>query len=144
MVFAGFDVLASKIVSVIIAVCLLATLWWSRNWLTRGLTVLFIGLIIGFWFINGGAILRYIVLFMGVMSCLYSLWDIVEDLVVRKVNESDATKFAKHTGCCVPQFWGFIWFLVSLVFLGIAIILGLIAFKDMSKIDGGNGGGATA
>ena len=30
-----------------------------------------------------------------VMSCTYSIWDIIDDLVMRKVNDSDATKFAK-------------------------------------------------
>jgi hypothetical protein len=64
------------------------------------------------------------------MSCLYSLWDIVEDLVVRRVNESDATQFAKYTGCCVPQFWGLIWFLISLVFLAAGVLAGLIVFRD--------------
>jgi hypothetical protein len=66
------------------------------------------------------------------MSCLYSLWDIVEDLVVRKVNESDATKFAKYTGCCIPQFWGLVWLIISLIFLGAAIIAGLAVFHDQS------------
>ena len=30
-----------------------------------------------------------------VMSCTYSFWDIIDDLVMRKVNDSDATKFAE-------------------------------------------------
>jgi hypothetical protein len=130
MVFAAFDIVASKVVSVLIGVCLLLTLWWAKNWLTRGLTVLFIGLIVVFWLVEGGLYLTYFVLFMGVMSCLYSLWDIIDDLVLRKVNESDASKFAKLTGCCVPQFWGFLWFLVSLIFLGLGIVCGLLAFNN--------------
>lgn len=129
MVFAGFDVLSSKIVSIIIGVCMLLTLYWARNWLTRGLTVLFIGVVVALWLIKSGEYLTYFVLFMGVMSCLYSLWDIVEDLVMRRVNESDATKFAKLCGCCPPQFWGFVWFLVSLVFLAAAILAALVVFK---------------
>ncbi|KAI8054372.1 peptidase M50B-like-domain-containing protein [Syncephalis plumigaleata] len=119
MVFAGFNVLASKIVSVIIGVCLLVTLWWAKNWLTRGITLLKL-------------LASNISFSLWVMSCLYSLWDIVEDLVVRKVNESDATKFAKYTGCCVPQFWGLVWFIISLIFLGAAIIAGLAVFHDQS------------
>ena len=42
----------------------------------------------------------------SVMSCTYSFWDIIDDLVMRKVNDSDATKFAElcrwpssHSGC---------------------------------------------
>ncbi|RKP10320.1 peptidase M50B-like-domain-containing protein [Thamnocephalis sphaerospora] len=136
MIFAGFDVLASKVVSVIIGICLLATLWWARNWLTRGVTLLFIGLIVVLWLVKDAVGLKYFVLFMGVMSCLYSLWDIVEDLVVRKVNESDATKFAKYTGCCVPQFWGLVWFLISLVFLAAAVLAGIAVFRDRASASG--------
>ncbi|KAJ1969905.1 hypothetical protein H4R35_006016 [Dimargaris xerosporica] len=76
-----------------------------------------------------GLVLIFIVLFMGVMSCLYSLWDIVEDLVVRKVNSSDATRFAQMTGC-PSQLCGFLWFLVSLAFLAAGVLGGLAVFKD--------------
>jgi len=67
------------------------------------------------------------------MSCLYSLWDIIEDLVVRKVNESDASKFAKLSHCCPAQVWGVIWFLVSLGFLAVGIIAALIVFGQDGK-----------
>ncbi|KAJ2885257.1 hypothetical protein H4R27_001495 [Coemansia aciculifera] len=129
MVFAGFNVLASKIVSVMIGVCLLATLFWAKNWLTRVITVLFVGLIVGLWFTPHGTGLRYVVLFMGVMSSLYCLWDIVDDTLCRKVNESDATKFAQKTHCS-SRCCGFIWLLVSLVFLVGAILLGVAFLKD--------------
>ncbi|KAJ2002722.1 hypothetical protein GGI04_001331 [Coemansia thaxteri] len=128
MVFAGFNVLASKIVSIIIGVCLLATLLWAKNWLTRVITILFVGLIVGLWFTPDGAGLRYVVLFMGVMSSLYSLWDIIDDTLCRKVNESDATKFAQKTHCS-SRCCGFIWLLVSLVFLVAAILLGIAFLK---------------
>jgi len=65
MVFAGFNVLASKIVSVIIGIALLATLWWAKNWLTRIITIGFIGVLVGLWFIANGIGLKYFVLFMG-------------------------------------------------------------------------------
>ncbi|KAJ1897960.1 hypothetical protein LPJ66_003048 [Kickxella alabastrina] len=129
MVFSGFNVLASKIVSVVIGVCLLATLFWAKNWLTRIITVLFAGLIVGLWFTPHGAGLRYVVLFMGVMSSLYSLWDIVDDTVRRKSNESDATKFAQRTHCS-SRCCGMLWLLVSLIFLVGAILLGLAFLKD--------------
>ncbi|KAJ1985215.1 hypothetical protein H4R34_000174 [Dimargaris verticillata] len=58
-----------------------------------------------------------------------SLWDIVEDLVVRKVNSSDATRFAQMTGC-PSQLCGLIWFLVSLAFLTAGVLGGLAVFKD--------------
>jgi hypothetical protein len=65
MVFAGFNITASKVVSVIIGLCLLATLWWARNWLARGITLLFIGLIVALWLIEESVGLTYFVLFMG-------------------------------------------------------------------------------
>ncbi|GES86672.1 hypothetical protein GLOIN_2v1659360 [Rhizophagus clarus] len=77
-----------------------------------------------------GAGLKYFVLFVGVMSCLYSLWDIMDDLVFRKVNESDASKFAKQCKCCPSQIWGFIWLIISLIFLGIGVLAGLAVFKQ--------------
>ncbi|KAI9143135.1 peptidase M50B-like-domain-containing protein [Paraphysoderma sedebokerense] len=127
LIFAGFDSTASKVASVILGLCLLVVLYWAKNWLTRGLTIFFGGLIVLFWFYPANAAgLRYFVLFMGVMSCLYSLWDIVEDLVVRKVHSSDASRFAEEFGCFPAQVWGVIWFLISLIFLGAAIVLSLI------------------
>jgi hypothetical protein len=65
MVFAGFNVLASKIVSVVIGICLLVTLWWAKNWLTRGITLLFIGMIVVLWVVKEAVGLKYFVLFMG-------------------------------------------------------------------------------
>ncbi|KAJ2120094.1 hypothetical protein IW147_005333 [Coemansia sp. RSA 720] len=53
-----------------------------------------------------------------------NLWDIVDDTVKRKVNESDATKFAQKTHCS-SRFCGALWLLVALVFLVAAILLGL-------------------
>ena len=35
------------------------------------------GLIILFWFVAGGVALRYLVLFIGVMSCMYVVWDVI-------------------------------------------------------------------
>lgn len=58
------------------------------------------------------------------MSALYSLFDISDDLIFRKVNESDASVFAKRFGgssIC----WGVLWFIVSFVFLGLGIVVSL-------------------
>ena len=37
------------------------------------------------------------------MSCMYTLWDIVDDTLSRKINESDASRFAELCGCCPSQ-----------------------------------------
>jgi hypothetical protein len=76
-------------------------------------------LIVVFWFAGGGVALRYLVLFIGVMSCMYVLWDIIgsfhsrlceiyllsasDDTIARKVNSSDASAFARVCGCCPSQ-----------------------------------------
>jgi len=41
MIFCGFDLTASKVMSVILSFALLLTLFWARNWLTRFITVFF-------------------------------------------------------------------------------------------------------
>ena len=98
MVFAGFNAMASKYVAGIIGGILIIVLVFARNWLAALTTICF-GALIGFlWWFHEGFYLQYFVLFLGVMSCLYSLWDIVEDLIARKVNESDASKYSKL--CC--------------------------------------------
>ncbi|KAH9935811.1 peptidase M50B-like-domain-containing protein [Amylocystis lapponica] len=104
LIACGFDTNASKIASLVLAVFFLFTLWWARrNWLTWLLILGMTGLIVLFWFVAGGVALRYFVLFIGVMSCLYVLWDIVDDTVARKVNSSDASAFADICGCCPSQ-----------------------------------------
>ncbi|KNG49182.1 hypothetical protein TW65_04163 [Stemphylium lycopersici] len=68
-------------------------------------------------------------LFIGVMSSLYSVWDICDDLILRKVNSSDASVFAKRYGGS-SQCWGVIWSLISLIFMVCGILAGLAAFKQ--------------
>jgi len=56
-------------------------------------------------------------------------WNIhMQDLVFRKVNESDASKFAKKTKCCPAQFFGILWFLIALAFMVGAILAGIVVF----------------
>lgn len=131
LIACGFDTSASKVACIVLAVFFLLTLWWARkNWLTWVLIAGMVGLIVLFWFVAGGVALRYFVLFVGVMNCMYALWDIVDDTISRKVNTSDATVFAKQFGCCPPQVWGVIWLLIAFVFFGLGVLVGIAAFKD--------------
>lgn len=78
LTFAGFNINASKVASIVIGVAFLMTVWWGRrDWLTVGTVVAAVGLLVGCWFIRGAEALRFVVLFIGVMSSLYSVWDIV-------------------------------------------------------------------
>jgi len=138
MIFCGFNPLASKICAVIIGICMLLLLWYAKNWLVRLITVVFVGLIALMWYIEDAKYLEYFVLFLGVMSCFYSLWDIIDDVVLHKIQESDASKFAKlfcH-GCMPSQLWGFFWFIYSLIFLVLGIVLGIYTFREREGLDG--------
>lgn len=63
------------------------------------------------------------------MSNLYSIWDITDDLILRKVNESDASVFSRRYGGS-SACWGVIWALISLIFMAAAILGGIAAFKQ--------------
>jgi len=115
----------------VLAVFFLFTLWWARsNLLTWVLIIGMSGIIVMFWFVAQGVALRYFVLFVGVMSCLYVLWDIIDDTIARKVNSSDASAFAQICGCCPPQVWGVLWLIIAFIFFGGGLLVGLVVFKQ--------------
>lgn len=130
LIFCGFNIVASKVASFVLGVCFLLTLWWGkRDWLTIMTVLLAVGLLIACWFISHAQALRFVVLFIGVMSSLYSVWDICDDLILRKVNSSDASVFAKRYGGS-SQCWGVIWSIVSVIFMAAGIVAGLAAFSQ--------------
>ncbi|KAF9453660.1 hypothetical protein P691DRAFT_719040 [Macrolepiota fuliginosa MF-IS2] len=131
LIACGFNTNASKVASIVLGVFFLFTLWWARkNWLTWLLIAGMTGLILLFWFVAGSVALRYFVLFIGVMSCMYVLWDVIDDTIARKVNTSDASAFAEICGCCPSQVWGIIWLIQAFIFFILGIIVGLVAFKQ--------------
>jgi hypothetical protein len=78
LTFCGFDIIASKVASFVLGACFLLTLWWGKkDWLTILTVLLAVGLLVACWFIAHAQALRFVVLFIGVMSSLYSVWDIV-------------------------------------------------------------------
>lgn len=139
LIACGFDTNASKVASIVLAVFFLFTLWWARkNWITWVLILGMTGLVLLFWFVGGGVALRYFILFIGVMSCLYCLWDVIDDTIARKVNTSDASAFARICGCCPSRVWGVIWLIQAFIFFALGVIVGLVAFKEnaeQQKID---------
>lgn len=131
LITCGFNTNASKIATLVLAAFFLFTLWWARrNWLTWILILGMSGLIVLFWFIDNSIALRYFVLFIGVMSCMYVLWDVIDDTIARKVNGSDAYSFAEICGCCPSQVWGVIWLIQAFIFFAGGILVGLVAFKQ--------------
>jgi len=78
LTFCGFNIVASKVASMVLAGAFLLTMWWGkRDWLTILTILLAVGLLVACWFIAHAVALRWVVLFIGVMSSLYSVWDIV-------------------------------------------------------------------
>lgn len=62
LIFAGFDIVASKVASIVLGVCFLLTLWWARrDWLTIMTVLLAVGLLVACWFIAHGEALRWVV-----------------------------------------------------------------------------------
>lgn len=62
LTFCGFDIVASKIASIVVGVCFLLTLWWGRkDWLTILTIGLAVGLIVAFWFIDHAEPLRFVI-----------------------------------------------------------------------------------
>lgn len=55
-----------------------------------------------------------------------------DDLILRKVNESDASVFAQRYGGS-SQCWGVIWSIISLIFMIGGIIAGLAAFPESAS-----------
>jgi hypothetical protein len=62
LIFCGFNIVASKIASIVLGVCFLLTLWWARkDWLTIITVVRAVGLLIACWFIAHAEPLRFVV-----------------------------------------------------------------------------------
>ncbi|KAJ7445745.1 peptidase M50B-like-domain-containing protein [Mycena galericulata] len=131
LIACGFDTNASKVASIVLGVFFLFTLWWARrNLLTWVLILGMVGLILLFWFVADSVALRFFVLFVGVMSCMYVLWDVIDDTIARKVNSSDASAFSRICGCFPSQVWGFIWLIQAFIFFAAGVLVGLAAFKE--------------
>ncbi|KAJ3360980.1 hypothetical protein GGF32_007913 [Allomyces javanicus] len=127
LVFCAFDSTASQIAAGIVTFTMLTTLWWARDHFTRGLTAFWFVVVVVAWVTNGGVALAAFILGVGTMSITYSFWDMVEDLIRRRVNHSDASIFAKRYGC-TPQFWGVFWFFISLLFLAFAVVMAMLVW----------------
>jgi hypothetical protein len=62
LIMCGFNIVASKVASIVLGVCFLLTLWWARkDWLTIATIIAAIGLLIACWFIKHAEPLRFVV-----------------------------------------------------------------------------------
>ncbi|KAK4393611.1 hypothetical protein Sango_1831900 [Sesamum angolense] len=124
------QIFTSRIAAGCLILSLLIVLFIAKNWTLRGLCIGFIIFIAVVWVLQEttkARILRYLILFIGVMNSLFSVYDIYDDLISRRVHSSDAEKFAELCPCpCNGVGWGVIWGMISFIFLCAAIYLGLV------------------
>lgn len=130
LVLASTNLITARIAAGCLGVALLVVLFIAQNWTLRGLCIGFIVFLAVIWILQEKTevrILRYVILFIGVMNSLFSVYDIYDDLISRRVNSSDAEKFAEVCPCpCNGVAWGFIWGVISFTFLCGAMYLGLV------------------
>ncbi|XP_054785726.1 uncharacterized protein LOC129292193 [Prosopis cineraria] len=128
-ILASTNLLAARIAAGCFIVALVVVLFIAKNWTLRGLCIGFIIFIAIIWLLQEKTtvrILRYVILFIGVMNSLFSVYDIYDDLISRRVNSSDAEKFAELCPCCTGCGWGVIWGMISFAFLCASLYLGLV------------------
>ncbi|AQL07582.1 hypothetical protein ZEAMMB73_Zm00001d047777 [Zea mays] len=129
-ILASTNLLTTRIAAGCFILALFIVLFVADNWFLRWLCLGFIVFIAVVWVIQEFTsfhILKYVILFIGVMNSLFSVYDIYDDLISRRVNTSDAEKFAEICPCpCNGFAWGVIWGFISFIFLCASIYLGLV------------------
>ncbi|CAN6706560.1 unnamed protein product [Malus baccata var. baccata] len=131
LILASTNLITARIAAGYFGVALLVVLLVAKNWTLRGLCIGEIYCIPCYkWVLQEFTkvrVLRYVILFIGVMNSLFSVYDIYDDLTSIRVNSSDAEKFAEVCPCpCNGVGWGVIWGLISFIFLSASVYLGLV------------------
>ncbi|CCI43919.1 unnamed protein product [Albugo candida] len=134
LMIASASVLGSQIASGILLFFLFICIIIAQNKYLRLLNlgfIVFLGIFLAISFQFNVEILQYITLFIGVMSCLFSIYDIWDDLISRRVNASDATIFAEITHTS-SRCWGVIWGLIAICALTGAVYFHLLVLQHTS------------
>ncbi|GAA5971641.1 hypothetical protein JCM11641_000668 [Rhodosporidiobolus odoratus] len=126
MIFTGFDTLASKYASFVVMAIWLAVIGLQANLLSRLVCFASLAVLVGIWFVEHAVGLRFYILFLGIMSSFYILWDTMEDFFHRKPNECCVVMLESHTAVPATA-WFITWFLTSLVVV-IGCILAALAY----------------
>lgn len=132
LTIASADKKASEVAAGVLLFFLFVFILLAHNTYLRVLNVSFIVLLSGLLVLNLWTTfdaLQYVTLFVGVMSCLFSVYDIWDDLIARRVTESDASVFAKMTHTS-SRCWGVIWGLLALASLVAALYFNLLVAQD--------------
>jgi len=128
-ILGGFDTLAAKLLSFVAGIGLIAPLSLVQDKLTILLTVVYEGLLVGFWFIDHAQALRWYMLFLGMIHILYVIWDITDEKFFRKAHDSDCTQFSYLYKGIPAHVWAMFWIAFQLGSLIGFIFLGIAAFK---------------
>ncbi|CAH0477281.1 unnamed protein product [Peronospora belbahrii] len=135
LTIASADKTASEVAAGVLIFFLLVFIVYAHNGYLRLLNFCFVLLLSGLLALNIWTTfdaLSYATLFLGVMSCLFSVYDIWDDLISRRINESDASVFAKMTHTS-SRCWGVIWGLFALVTLVAAVYFNLLVAEDLGE-----------
>ncbi|GAA5980259.1 hypothetical protein JCM5350_000889 [Sporobolomyces pararoseus] len=131
LIFASFDQRASKIAAIPAFLLLCLVSWWARK---SRFTLINIGgmagLIVFFLFVSHSVFLPFLLINIGVMNVMYSVFDQIDDLVLHKINASDVCAFQQLYPWLPAQVWGAIWTTFSLTGLTLAVLGGIAFFKD--------------
>ncbi|KAG8900226.1 hypothetical protein FRC01_010213 [Tulasnella sp. 417] len=128
-VLAAWHTIGAKIASFFTAVGILCPLYKVRDKLTFLLAAFWLGLLVGFWFIDHASPLRWYALFLGIMHVFFALWDFTDDRLFKKTNDSDCTQYALMFPKTQPHHWAVGWILFEVSVFVAFTFIGLAVFK---------------
>ncbi|KAG9010652.1 hypothetical protein FRB94_010129 [Tulasnella sp. JGI-2019a] len=129
-ILSAWHTLGAKIASFFTVVGLLCPLTLVRDKLTFVLTVIWLGLLVAFWFIDHAEPLRWYALFLGIMHCFFAVLDFVDDRLFKKTNDSDCTQYSLLYPKTSPHHWALGWILFEIGVFVAFTLAGLILFKQ--------------
>ncbi|CAO1619406.1 unnamed protein product [Sympodiomycopsis kandeliae] len=91
IVTCAFDEKASKITYIVTSPIWFPVIWFTVGFLPKLQIAIVLGLSVALWFIWEARLLRFYMLFIGLMSLFYVVWDCIDDFIFHKQNESDAS-----------------------------------------------------
>ncbi|KNZ64383.1 hypothetical protein VP01_1036g2 [Puccinia sorghi] len=125
-----FFFLLNRIASIFIAMSFLGVMWWAISITSKILTTAALGVLVGFWFIDHAGMLRYYVLLMGVLSCWYVLFDVMDDFVFRKFNPCCPILFEQRWPKITAPQWSIIWILYSAINFAAWVLMAIAVWRQ--------------
>ncbi|ORX37215.1 peptidase M50B-like-domain-containing protein [Kockovaella imperatae] len=127
-IFCAFHIVASKAAALVIHIGLLVPILRADHWIAFASIIVCEAVLIGLWFGDHGNALRFYILFVGVMSLFYVVWDYLDERLFDKRNTSDCAQFSELLGWPISG-WAVFWFIYSGLVFTAAIFAGIIVFR---------------